>query len=170
MTAKSLIHYFEVNCRAGKFRGTIIPGENYEIEAPKIDDPGIEEWMKKRFTALTKLEYILSLYTNTTRSVYLKDLAYGLEKNYLNIIDIRLSVNKDKYFSRISCFGGRIEFSLLDFEHYHETITIKLEALRKFMQEKIDEAMVKLGEACEKQEKTEAKIKEFGIEENNDYD
>jgi len=170
MTAKSLIHYFEVNCRAGKFRGTIVSGENYEIEAPKIDDPGIEEWMKKRFTALIKLEYILSLYTNTTRSAYLKDLANGLEKNYLDIIDIRLSINKDKYFSRISCFGCRVEFSLLDFEHYQETITIKLETLRKFMQEKIDEAMIKLGEACEKQEKTETEIKELRIEENNDYD
>ena len=110
----------------------------------------------------------MSLYTNTTRSAYLKDLAYGLEKNYLNIIDIKLSVNKDKYFSRISYFG--VEFSLLDFEHYQETITMKLLSLRKFMQERVDEAMVKLGEACEKQEKTEAKIKELGIEENNDYD
>ena len=84
MTAKSLIHYFEVNCQAGKFKGTIFPGENYEIIAPKIDDPGIEEWMKKRFIALIKLEYILSLYTNTTRLSLLKDLVYGLEKNYLN--------------------------------------------------------------------------------------
>lgn len=169
MTAKSLIHYFEVKSETGStFKRTDYPDGSYEIVALQFDDPPIEEWIMKRFIALLKIQYIYNLYIGRKDDVLNRRLEYLLKKEGRTPKNIRLSINPTNSIRKISYLG--IEFDLGEFDYYKGTLSIKLERLRSAIKEDVDKAMIKLGEMCEKQERIEAKIKEFGIEENNDHD
>lgn len=166
MTAKSLIHYFEVKSETGStFKRTDHPDGSYEIVALQFDDPSIEEWIMKRFVALLKIQYIYTLYIGTKDDSLNRRLEYLLKKDGRAPKNVRISINPTNNIRRISYLGT--EFDLGEFDCYKETLSIKLERLRDTIKGEVDRAMIKLGEVCEKQEKIEAKIKEFGLE---DYD
>ena len=166
MTAKSLIHYFEVKSETGStFKRTDYPDGSYEIVALQFDDPPIEEWIMKRFIALFKIQYICNLYIGREDKILNRRLEYLLKKEDRAPKNIRISINPTNNIRRISYLG--IEFDLGEFDCYKGILSIKLERLRDAIKGDVDKAMIKLGEVCEKQERIEAKIKEFRLEDDN---
>ena len=164
MTAKSLIHYFEVNCKTGKCIRTDFVDGVYEIVANEINDPGIETWIMERLVALTKLRYISDLYLHRQDPGLERRLNYLLRKGD-RAKNIRISIDPKRNTAHI-CYIG-MSFDLKDFDCYEGVVSTQLEKIRYLLNDKIDKVMSELGKVCEEQDQIEQKIKDLGLENGN---
>ena len=167
MDIKEIIDYCEIQSSDNKttnFRklGSGTFGKEYVIQFLPPDGKEIEEWLLERIKAFTKLNYLYELSAGAVKPMFEQKVKHLCKATSLKNFRIVVDAKGGAYLQ----YNG-LYFELEEFEDYKELISNRLSVMRKSIEDNIDSVMKALGELSQKQEDLEAKIKELGLEDDN---
>ena len=168
MNAKELIDYCEQkssNTKNSNFKisGFGKDGIEFIIQSFPPEDKEIENWLLERLKAFSELRYLLGMASSGLSDPVLEQkIKYLRKAESLKNIRLVVIAGEKSYIQH-----NGIYFYLEEFDDYKNIIAEKIKILKEGIENKIDAAMLTLGELSQKYEDIILKIKEFKLEDND---